>query len=59
MSNLAEYWDSVEVARDLFKVLLRERYTNTYRIFNDGNLVKSFVAESDKDAIEIFRKEGN
>jgi len=54
MSKLADFWNSTEVKRKLFKVLLRERYTNTYRIFIDGYLIKTFDAESDNEAIKIF-----
>lgn len=54
MVTLADFWNSIEVKRKLFKVLLHERYTNTYRIFIDGNLIKTFEAENDSQAIKIF-----
>ena len=56
MSKLAEYWNSTEVKRDLFKSLLHERGTKTYRVFNDGYLVKCFTAETDEDAIKIYKE---
>lgn len=49
--------NKMEVARKLFKTLVRDSYYSTlYHILNDGYHEKDIVALSEKDAIKQFNK---
>lgn len=49
--------NKMEVARKLFKTLVKDSYYNTlYHVLNDGYHEKDIVALSEKDAIKQFNK---
>lgn len=61
-TSTEEYWDATLIDGKVFKELLKfnfgtDSHGNNYIVTNDVNEIGRFYAKSDKEAIDIFRKE--
>lgn len=60
MSKLEEYWNGVEIDRQIFTVLLRLKndegeLTNEYIVTRDGYEIRRFITSTEDQAKHLFR----